>query len=378
MINLPQSMALRFPDYTGNSVYNLACGIADFLGVRRDCIRKREIAGRRIALVLLDGGGCEILKFSGINSVEAERNCLTTVFPSSTSTVITTLFTAMTPGEHGILGYSNYSKVLGSIVNPLRFSTPYSAGRDSLKDYSSFSRVFPNVKGFLTEVSKDKRTAEVIPKGIEQTEFTLATHGRTSITKTYLNVWDAYQEATNVLNEGYDFVYIYVPDIDAVAHKNGPYSETTVLTVREVWEMVTRLAQKFKNYTFYITADHGLVHVTNDVLLNSDQELLRLLEVPPYGDSRAIMLKSRRELREYLKAKFPNLEVFHSQEDMVKLFGRISDSVELPDYVLVPRDSSAYLYAFREKQQEEIGKLKGHHGGLSDEEMRVPLVVLNT
>jgi len=365
------------PNYYGKSVYSLACGIADFLGVRRDCLSKIDINGKRIVLVVLDGAGCNILKYAGIlDKFQAE--CVTTVFPSSTSTVITTLFTAMTPGEHGILGYNNYVKVLGSVVNPLRFSTPYSPGRDSLKDYVEFSRVFPNVKSYLTEISKDKKTAEVVPLGIEQTEFTLATHGRTSVTRTYLNVWDAYQEASRVLSEDYDFVYLYVPDVDTIAHKTGPYSEATALTAREVWEAVTRLANKFKNYTFYVTADHGLVNVSKDQTISPDDELIRLLEVPPYGDSRAILLRTRRNIRDYLASRFSSSSIFSTQDEMLKLFGRLNSSVELPDYVVVPNDDSAYVYAYREKQQREAGKLKGHHGGLSEEEMLVPLLVLNS
>ncbi len=366
-------MDFIYPDFTGRSIYTLACGIASYLGATRECLGKIEVSASKLALVLLDGFGCGLLEQLG---VKEKYECITTVFPSSTGTVITTLFTALTPGEHGILGFSNFSKVLGTIVNPLRFSTPYNNSRDSLKDYFSFSRVYPNVKSYLLEVSKDRRTAEVLPKGIEQTEFTMATHGRTNITKTYVSLWDAFQEASDVLNEGYEFVYIYVPDVDTVAHKTGPDSLATLRTARDVWNMIEELSEKFKNYTFIITADHGLVRVERDYLLNSDQELYKYLEVPPYGDSRALLLKSRQRVSEYLKIKYPTLATFEGTE-ILKLLGRTRDNVDLPDVIAVPTDRSAFLYAFREKQMEELGKLKGHHGGLSREEMLVPLVVIN-
>ena len=365
-------MEQLFPDFTGKSIYTLACGIAKYLGVKRDCLGSIELSASRLALVLLDGFGCNIAVSLGIKNLE----CMTTVFPSSTATVIATLFTASTPGEHGVLGFSNFSKLLGTMVNPLRFSTPFNSSRDSLKDYFSFSKVYPNVRSYLQEVNKDKRTAEIVPKGIEQTEFTLATHGRTTVTKTFVNLWDAYLEASNVLSEGYDFVYIYIPDVDTVAHKTGSESLATARTARDVWGMISELADKFKNYTFVVTADHGLITVEKDYLLNTDQELFKYLDLPPYGDSRALMLKSRHRISEYLRNKYPSLSTFEGSQ-IVRLLGRIDNTLDLPDVIAVPTDRSAFLYAFREKQMEELGKLKGHHGGLSQEEMRVPLVILN-
>ena len=361
-------MNVILPDYRGKSVYSLACGIAKYLGVKRNCLGSIDISASKLALVLLDGFGCNIAMALGIKNME----CMTTVFPSSTATVVTTLFTALTPGEHGILGFSVFSKLLGTIVYPMTYTTPF---QSSLKEIP-FQLTFPNVKPYLKEV-QDKKTVDIIPKGMEQNDFSLMTHASTTIVKTYNKLWEAYQEASNVMREGYDFVSIYIPDVDTVSHYSGPSSLATMRTARDVWGMVQELAEKFKDYTFIVTADHGLVDVQERYFLNFDQDLLKHLDVPPYGDSRAIMLKSRYNASEHLRDKYPSLTIFEGSQ-VERLLGKVDKSLDLPDVIAVPNDNkSAYNYVFTKKQMEEISKFKGNHGGLSEDEMLVPLIVLN-
>ncbi|BFH73620.1 alkaline phosphatase family protein [Sulfurisphaera javensis] len=360
-------MSITYPDYNGNSIYNLACGIADFLGVKRECKgNKINIAGKKLALVLLDGLGYNMLRSVGY---EVE-NKITTVFPSTTSTVITTLFTALLPAEHGILGYNTFSKRLGGIANALKYTYPAIGDRDAVSENIKFSNAFPSVKSYLSEV-KDKKTASVVPKGIENTEFTMATHGKVSTTKIYSTYWDALYEFSNILTD-YDFVYFYLPDIDTLAHKYGPSSIPVKQAIRDIFEGVRQIAYSHKDYTFIIVADHGHVDVSSHVLLNNDSELLDMLYLPPYGDSRALFFLTKYELKTYLYHKYPELKVF-DKNDFEKLVG--GDKINA-DYIAVPLDNKAYIYSFRD-QTDDYAKLKGHHGGLSEDEMYIPMVVIN-
>ena len=361
-------MSFVYPDYNKNSIYNLACGIADFLEVKRDCKgNKINIPGKRLALVLLDGLGYNMLRNMGYE-IESK---ITTVFPSTTSTVITTLFTAQLPGEHKILGYTTFSKRLGGITNALKYTYPPVETRDSISQSIKFVSAFPNVKSYLTDV-KDKKTAAVVPKGIENAEFTMATHGRVSATKTYSNYWDALYEFNDILKDNYDFVYFYIPDIDSLAHKHGPSSLPVKQAIKDIFEGVKQIASYHKEYTFIITSDHGHVEVSSHILLNSDSELLELLDLPPYGDSRALFFITRSELKTFLYHKYPELRVF-DKLDFEKLVGT---NQIYADFIAVPTDNKAYIYSFKD-EMDNYTKLKGHHGGLSEDEMYIPLVILN-
>ncbi len=365
-------MDVLLPDYYGENIYTLSCTIAKFLGVNRNCLKEMDISlNNRLVLVLFDGLGWNIFQ-KAESKINAKK--ITTVFPSTTSTVLTTLFTALTPGEHGVLGYNTFVKRLGGIVNTLRYTFPQLSERDSIKDSVSFNISFPHVKSYLKEVN-NRKTLSVIPKGIENTEFSNATHGGTSEYRTYANYWDSFYQLSQALQQGtYDFIYFYEPDVDTLAHKNGPYSEATISCAKDLLKNIMSLAEKYTSYSFIITADHGHVPVSQNILLNDDQGLINYLEVPPYGDSRAIFLRTRYEISTYLTRKYDNLKIF-GKSDVEKLLGRIIDSSILPDYIAVPTDYKSYIFSFKEK--DEYDKLKGHHGGLLSEEFEIPLVVLN-
>ncbi|WP_338603497.1 alkaline phosphatase family protein [Sulfolobus tengchongensis] len=365
-------MDVLLPDYYGENIYTLACFISHHLGVERQCLNKMNLnVNNKIVLALFDGLGWNIYKQSGI-SINARK--ITTVFPSTTSTVLTTLFTALTPGEHNVLGYNTFVKRLGGIVNTLRYTYPPINDRDSIKDAIPFSTSFPTVKSYLKDV-QGKKTLSIVPKGIENTEFSSATHGGTSETKTYVNFWDAFYLLSQALQQdAYDFIYIYIPDVDTLSHRYGPYAEPTIKSAKDILTSIVTVSEKYSKYTFLVTADHGHVPVSQNILLNNDQELLDLLDVPPYGDSRAIFLRTRYDVSTYLTRKYENLKIF-TRSDFEKLLGRINDGNAMPDYIAVPTDYRSYIFSF--KQNDEYDKLKGHHGGLLPEEFEIPLVILN-
>ncbi|MEM3939595.1 MAG: alkaline phosphatase family protein [Saccharolobus sp.] len=364
-------MEVLMPDYKGDNIYTLACTIAKHLGVNRECLKEMNISlNKKFVLVLFDGLGWNIFEKSEIN---VKANKINTVFPSTTSTVLTTLFTATTPGEHGVLGYTTFSKTLGGIVNTLRYTYPSIKDRDSIKDALPMSLSFPNVKSYLKEV-KDKKSLGIVPKGIDNTEFSNMTHGAVTEQKTYINFWDAFYQLSDSLQRDYDFIYFYMADVDSLSHKYGPYAETTIKSARDLLTNIISISEKYRNYTFIITADHGHVPVSQTILFNDDLELMKMLEVPPYGDSRAIFLRSRYDVGNYLLGKYDSLKVF-SKLDAEKLFGKISDYTIIPDYIAVPTDYKSYIYSFN--KNDEYDRLKGHHGGLLPEEFEIPLVILN-
>lgn len=366
------------PNYNDkNNIYSLACGVANFLGVKRKCNNYFQIEGNRLLLILIDGLGYNLFTkvYKPLDRKGTEIIKGYTVFPSTTATVITTLFSALKPAEHGVLGYITFSKTLGGIVNSLKYSHPAEQGRDSLKDGLSYKKAFPDVKSYLEE-TQEKNTAEIIPKGLEQTEFTMATHGKVKETKTYSNYWDALYTLRQTLEQdSFNFIYFYIDTIDSLEHKYGAYTDPVFEASRSIVNDIISIALKFKDkYTTIITADHGQVTVDKMVELNNDKELLDLVEIPPYGDSRAIFFRSRHNIKDYLEKKYPGLKVY-SREEIINTELLGGDSAYIPDYIAVPLGNSGYVYKFRDTN--DVEKLKGHHGGLTSEEMEIPMVVIH-
>ncbi|MEL9970131.1 MAG: alkaline phosphatase family protein [Metallosphaera sp.] len=360
-------MSLIFPDY-GKNLYSLGCGLAKWLDLQVQCRSHIEIAGNKLVLLLLDGFGWNIMERS-LGEVK-EANKIHGVFPSTTSTTLATIFTAKTPAEHGVLGYNTFVKSLGGIINTLRYTHPTSNERDSLARGFPFEKAFPNAIGYLSQVKEG--TASVIPAGIENTEYTKAIHGHVQETRTFLNVWDAYESTKQLMEKGTKFIYVYIPDVDSLAHKYGPYAEPVILAAREIFMRFFSLFKERKDYVGLITADHGLIGTSNIVEIEKEPELMSMLDVPPYGDSRALFLKSRFDLKVYLENKF-NMRVF-KRDEAIPLLGGV-ENPNLPDFIGVPLDYTSYIFSFRESST--YARLKGHHGGLLKEEIEVPLVTVN-
>jgi hypothetical protein len=128
-----------------------------------------------------------------------------------------------------------------------------------------------------------------------------------------------------------------------------------------------------------ITADHGQIHVPEEhiVTANEDPELSQHLLVPVMGESRAAFVYPRPGragiIRSYLKEMYPGWFV-------------ILDSVQALDAGLMglPVVDETYAragelfvlgrgdYALQRSQPDLL--LTGRHGGLSAEEMLVPLI----
>ncbi|MEM0372961.1 MAG: alkaline phosphatase family protein [Sulfolobaceae archaeon] len=365
------------PNYQ-NSLYTLGCAIAKFLGVDRKCLYNDlvQISKNKLVLILIDGLGWKMMENAGVLLNNAIK--INSVFPSTTSTALTTLFTAMTPGEHGLLGYVTYSKRLGSIVNTLRYTHPAEHGRDTLKDGLPLTKVFTEVKSYFLEV-KDKKLVSILPKGIENTEFTNMVH-KTHETKVYVNLWDCMYQFIQLLASGnFDLLYLYIPDVDTLAHIYGPSSEPVIEAIRDIFNIVYTKSNKYKDkYTFIITADHGHIESSKLNLFNDDTELLSLLEIPPYGDSRAIFFRTRYDIKTYIQRKYDNLYILSKIEYINNgLLGKINEKIidSLPDFIATPIDNQIYIYIYKEK--EEVVKLKGHHSGLTKDEIEIPLVVID-
>src|SRR5438067_10353050 len=115
------------PDYAGGSLVNLVASIVAARGgkARHPPLKdlQLEARARNIVLVIIDGLGDNYLRRRGAGSELARRRrrALTSVFPSTTASAITTSYTACTPLEHGLTGWFTYFAQAGCVSAALPF-----------------------------------------------------------------------------------------------------------------------------------------------------------------------------------------------------------------------------------------------------------------
>src|SRR5215510_9157776 len=119
------------PDYGGGSLVNLMASVVEALGgARRHAplalLPPRELCdARNVVLAIFDGLGDNYLMRQGAGGElgRRRRGAITSVFPSTTASAITTSYTGAAPLEHGLTGWFTYFGEAGYVAAPLPFRT---------------------------------------------------------------------------------------------------------------------------------------------------------------------------------------------------------------------------------------------------------------
>src|SRR5689334_5074848 len=99
------------PDYSGGGLVNLMASIVQACGGRALHPPLDNLAlgtPRNIVLLIVDGLGDNYLMQRGGELASRRRRAITSVFPSTTASAITTSYTGATPLEHGLTGWFTY------------------------------------------------------------------------------------------------------------------------------------------------------------------------------------------------------------------------------------------------------------------------------
>ena len=106
--------------------------------------------------------------------------------------------------------------------------------------------------------------------------------------------------------------------------------------------------------------------------MNERRDILKNLDIMPYGDSRALFLRTRKDIDDLLD--FKGTEVFKKDEILKSgMLGIVNEDFigRIGDYLLVPHDGRCFIY--QSKINDEYHLLKSHHGGLTEDEQYIPL-----
>ncbi len=328
---------------------------------------------KKLCFILLDGLGWNIYKKTGINFDNEIKG--TSLFPSTTSNVLSSIFLNKYPGEHGINGYLVYVKELGAIINILGYTSSASYIRDSMEKAYPVNKIF-NFDSKINQLNNAGiKTINIIPAFINNTSFSNLIYGSNNYTDAYSNLFHSFYALDNDLKKDYDFITYYLPYIDQTAHKLGPYNEYTVENARYILTELYKIIKKHDDYDFIITADHGHIEVDNIIDLSRDNKLDDLTLIPPYGDARSIFFNYSDELYDYLDNSYNNLLLIKKNDELYKkLFGKIDEKIikKLPELIGISKNNDIYHYPLNQRKYE----MKGGHSGLLKDEMEIPILKL--
>jgi len=396
------------PHYRGLGIANLPATIAALLGaelpgacapLERDLWADWQDGLKRVVLVVLDALGYMQLRAAMAENhdlvfnrlAEAGRLVpLTSTFPSTTNTVLTTLWTGHSPAAHGVLAYELYLRELGVAASALFFWPIYHRQRDSLVEWGLESDEFVPVPGMAERLSAQGiDTYGLISKAYSES-FLSRLHRR-GIKKVsgFCAAADMWMELQRLMVKHPRkrlLLTAYWDTLDGITHQYGPDDEAWGVELHGISWMMERAfldrltpAQR-KGTLLLLTADHGGLRTPARSAIQLDQHptLRDALTLPPVGESRVPFLYARPDTidhaYEYMRERLGEAFVTLTREQVLAsgLLGPGQPAAETPhrlgDLVGLARGDH---YLARANHQL---KMRGRHGGLTPTEMLVPLL----
>ncbi len=373
------------------STVDLARAVAHIGGVpltdddaRASQLVERIGRDRPLLFVVVDGLGCVFhgrTAPSGLLAT-AEQVQLRAVFPSTTAAALTTIATGAWPGQHAVTAWHTHLHERGLIAAILPF-----VERDSGRPLQQFG-VFPDeafaYPSRLATISTLLRTYH--PRKIANSEFT--TYGRGDwATEPFDALQDAVELVLQRMRQGgrTGVHYLYLPMVDAAAHRSGPDSADTQRALDAVDTALTAIHDQLDGFArIAVTTDHGELHVreADKSVMLPDDELVDDLHTPPYGETRVPMFCVRRERTAAFESSFRErwgrdwALLQRAECEELHLFGpgplSASAASRIGTHIALTAKPKIISYGEAGNPQ---GRLIGHHAGLRPEEMEIPLLL---
>lgn len=391
-------MDFVLPDYDSGSIVNFSAAILDHFSAKKPAGSElyslasngmNMVGAEKVVIFIIDALGyhnlLNIMKTHtfGLFSRESVR-MLTSVFPSTTTAALTSIFTATPPAVHGMLGYLLNIPEYGGLVNMIEL-TPYTQDRDALTrlGFDPLKHLeIPSIFEALREVGV--RGYHLTSKSFVNTGLTRM-HTRGGIARGAHGFGDLFEELNLILESEEDrsLTIVYWGLIDTYGHRYGPDSLSYSL---ETVSLIEALEGFFEsrvnpNVAIFLTADHGQIKTPweHELWWSKFDELFEGMYSMPGGEQRMayIYTKDVRKSKTLLEETCGNtLEVLTIEEAENKnLFGGPLTPLfkkRVGELVTVSRED--YSLCFKYTGQEH--SLRGRHGGLSPFEMYVPLIFL--
>jgi hypothetical protein len=356
------------PDYAGGCLVNLVAELERRLAGKAPTPGLRAPLGAAIPeaatylVVLFDGLGDAQLAHPGAAPfAAARRGALDAPFPTTTTVSLATIATGLPPVRHGLIAYQLWLPDREQVANTIKWTTLW--GDPMGLDFAAF----------LPRPNLWERLAAA---GVEPIVLQPLNFGGTPLSRVlyrgcrvepYADPAEAVTAAVQLAGVPRRLVLLYVPQIDFAAHVWGQESDGYDAALRlaaGIWEAIA--ASLPPGVVMVGTADHGHVDIPKDrqVRIDKANHEGRVF----YGDPRVTFVKGEGAL---LATSLPATWV--PFEEMAGWWGpgkpHRSFAGRAPDGALFADPGCAVLHRFSDD------RLIGQHGGLTEEELRIPLLV---
>ncbi len=341
-------------------------------------------------LMLVDGLGYGLVKRVLTESKEhsqllngATVEKITTTFPSTTTAVTSSVTSGMTTAEHGVVGWSNYIKEAGLIVEP--FSDAAQISKSFRISSIGLEDIIPKPDLLINAAKKEKLLAlgdEYVSHVYEKIVPNCEEKLHATATDMFINLRNA------VKSNDYGTIYAYHGMIDHTEHAYGPKSEKAAHTVLNFFLEMRRLLLpqlQESDYNLVMIADHGQVEIERSLELDKGSKLMEYLSLPPWGDSRVLFMNvspgKEAAFNKFFDGAYGKDAILVESDVAIKsgIFGKTAVIKGLRDrfgshICILKGDNTTMKYQYPLPNSKKFDK-RGAHSSITPEEMYIPLIV---
>ena len=323
----------------------------------------RKYNPKNIVTIICDGMGNEFLnEYLPDNNFlrKNTKSVISSVFPTTTTSAITSLITGLYPNQHCWLGFDNYISELDKVVSLFILN------------------VFP-----IPNICRIIFPYKTIIEKINESGIANAIY----ISKNAIDAnerYSSFDEICTIIkdicdNNKKNYVFAHYENPDLLMHKYGIDSNEVIQNVEYISKKIEEMLFCLNDTLLIISADHGLFN-NNYIYIEDDTDFFECLLHTTSIASRASMffLKPGYEDKflDIFNKKYKNFFQLLSKKEIIekKLFGIGTDNKKfvscLGDYIAISISNYSFKYI------RKGSKTLASHSGLTENEVDVPLVMI--
>jgi hypothetical protein len=312
---------------------------------------------------------------------------LTAQFPSTTTAQVTTIHSGLPVAEHGLYEWHVYEPTLDRLITPLLFSFAGDGIRGTLLGQIDPDGLFPGDSIYARLADAGVRSTVVLPTSIADSAPNVGLLRKAEVVP-FETAPSALAAASRALDEGTGYAHVYLDALDSLMHGVGTDDDAVGFVIQNVLDDLHRAT--FPPGTLVLlTADHGMAPVDPERTIYVNELWPGLGErletgadgkpLAPAGSCRDLFLHVRDGHVDEVCAELG--ERLDGTADVVAVAELIAEAIvsepsarlrsRLANVVVLPRYGEA-VYWHEPGRFEQ--RLHGQHGGLSPQEMEIPLV----
>jgi predicted AlkP superfamily pyrophosphatase or phosphodiesterase len=361
-----------YPDYT-NSILNVSHTILDFYHADQryplipELREKLTSDIKHVCLVLLDGMGINIIEKHLDSDTFIRKNIakkITSIFPPTTVAATNAVLTTNPPYQSGYLGWVQYFKKEDVNLTVFLNEDFYDDSRHFQNNFKDMYLKQDLIYDYIKKARPEVKTYELFPSF------------RPNGFKTFHLQMKRLLEITNKLEENFTYVYWTQPDM--LEHEVGIDDVLVKKKLEHLNQELYDFSKQMNKETILIViADHGLVNV-EPIDLHKNEQLMQCLIRKPSLEPRATNFFVNPLKKDVFKKIFKKMYGQYFQlmsKDEFISSGLLGQGIKHPlldsflgDFIAIATSNKFFKF-------KDGITFKGHHAGLCQGEMEVPLII---